>query len=613
MMSKKNKSQSVILILVFLSFAIALGAYFDIIPLSLFGSDFTVTSISTSQIISNDQDVEGAWFLINTVLGGGQHITGEIDPAEFKRQSGYETQKTFTLKADVLGETLDYTIRNDARGIYSYVATHRDTCPAGTTYKILLHDTSWLFPMPDSYVCVTKVRNAVKGSFNNPSVGFDADLTLLVGSDVIKKSISNHDSSVSFMKSGETLATGQWQGSLVSGDPVPNQDLYVPYFYAEYFGSPDTWRVAKASNYDEWMASETVTDSQLQQYQQHPHDLSCDNQQHGLEIVNNLINEPNWRADKILNSDYKISDTFEKVNPTSANSGAIRVYLNRRINNPQILFKVRAKWVQVVIPVSKAIITDASCSEFTSGQQGIIKATIKNVGNSPMTASTSFSGCSPFEMAYSAPTTPLDAGQTKTVLLHISHGSSNQDLIKTCTVRVQDYNQPANYDTEPVTVRMSTAYTCIPNEYTIKGGTCIWRCNSAGTADVEVVCCPNGVGFEEGRAGSYDGWYCKGDPNLDCETDIDCNDNNPDTIDKCKPKLFGLLGKECRHYNIGSCLEDSECDDDVLWTKDSCVGSIKLINQRGTCRNTPDYILIFGGLLVSAIALMLVINAAKGK
>ena len=613
-MSKKNNSQNVIIGLVFLSFLLATGIYTGIIPMSIFGSDFTVTSISTSQVISNDQDVEGAWFLINTVLGGGQHITGVIDPSEFKRQSGYETEESLTLKADVKGEQIDYTINNEARSIYKYSISNRETCPTGTIYKILLHDTGWLFPEPDSYICVAKTTVATKGTFNNPSVGFDADLTLKVGVQSITKPVSNTQSSVSFMRSGETLATAQWTGSLVSGDAVPNQDNFCPYFYSTFYGSPEIWYVAKSLDYNEWMASETTTDSQLQLYQSHPHDLTCDSKQACINIIENVISTPNWRADKILNSDYRLSDNQDKINPTSAGSSSVRVYLYRQINHPQILFKVRAKWVNVVIPVSEAIITDASCDTFTSGQQGIIKVTIKNIGNSDMTALTSFSGCEPFQQAYSSPKTPIGAGETETVLLHISSGASNVDLTKTCSVRVQDYNQPANFDTESVRVSMTTAYTCIPNKYEIKG-LCIWQCNSVGSADAEIKCCEFGVDYEAGKAGSYDGWFCKGDPDvvLECEIDADCDDNNPDTLDRCEGVIWGLMGKECRHYMLGTCLTASECDDDNFLTKDSCVGSSKILNIRGACTHTPDYLLIFGSLIAAGFAIMLILKEVKFK
>ena len=579
-------SKMILSFMIVMSIVVLAGGMLLISPyLMSIGQDFTVKSISTTKIISNDADVAGAFFMVDTILGGGQHIVGEVSQSDFKHMSGYETKQPLTIKADTQTEIIDYRIINDNRGIYKYTVTQMKTCPTSTAYKIPLTGRWMGIPIFNEFICVSKLQYATKGSFDNPSVSFDADITLKVGAKEITEKIGSHSSSVSFIDNGNTHATAQWTGSLVTGDQAPNQDNYAPYFYSEFYGANNKWYVAKSLDYNEWMASETTTDSQLQQYVAHPDDFNCDSAEHCTRIIENLVDTPNWRMNKILNSDYKISTYADKINEESSTGSSVRVMLDRNINAPNILFRVKADWLGVNIPVSEPIIVSVSSTEFGSGEQGRINVQIENRGDVGATFTSTFYGCDPFMMAYSSPKTYIEAHNTGDVILFISSGVANYDSSKTCTVKVADFNKPSNYDTAQVSVSMTRAKVCTPNKYDVIGN-CIWQCNSAGTRTDNIECCDYGIGYEMGKADSYDGFFCKDEPVIgDCVTDADCDDNNFDTIDMCETDIFGK--SICKHYISGTCRTDTDCDDGNWLTIDKCDKSFigGVIGSNGKCSN----------------------------
>jgi len=564
------------------------------------GTNFLVKSISTSQVISNDNDIAGAWFWIDTTLGSGQVITGVVDPATFKAKSGYETQKQFKITANTQMEMIDYSIVNDARTIYSYSVSKMASCPTGTAYDI---EMKLLGIFTVNHICVQKLPSGIKGHFNNPNINFATDVSVQVGTGTpITRKIGSQSTSATFTDSANNqIAIAQWAGSLVTGDAAPNQDNYVPYFRAKFFGDTEKWYVAMKDDYTEWIAREAAADSQLQQYVAHPSDFGCSGEDACVNIIKNLVAVPNAMSDKVLNSDYKIAATQQKLSETSLSSGAVRVYLNRNLNNPNILFKVRASSVGVIINTGMPDILSVSSSEFGSGETGIINVEVMNIGTSSATFSATFSGCDPFIPANSAQNVGFAAGETKNIILQVSHGAVNTDLTKTCTVKVSDFNNPTKYDTASVSVSMTAGKICVPDKYEPRGD-CVWRCNAQGTDSSLIECCDKGLNYESGKAGSYDGYFCNTGNDV-CATDVDCDDKNPDTLDRCEATLFGFGAKKCNHYQTGTCWTDSECNDDKIWTADTCEGAIQLVGKRGACKNDLDGMFV-GGVVAALLVIM---------
>lgn len=94
--------------------------------------------------------------------------------------------------------------------------------------------------------------------------------------------------------------------------------------------------------------------------------------------------------------------------------------------------------------------------EFTSGDEAIIKITLENIGDYEGTFTISFPSCPPFEQASSAisNTYTLKAGEVKEVGLKISSGAVNQEIERSCVVKVYDANYPKYSDNITITIHM---------------------------------------------------------------------------------------------------------------------------------------------------------------
>lgn len=99
-----------------------------------------------------------------------------------------------------------------------------------------------------------------------------------------------------------------------------------------------------------------------------------------------------------------------------------------------------------------------------------------------------------------------------------------------------------------VRVEVSALYTCGDN-----------KCDSLET---QSSCCQD--------CGCQQGYDCENNECLvhvehQCNSDSDCNDNNPNTSDRCVGRP-----RKCQNENISICEEDSDCNDNNNCTTDSC-------------------------------------------
>ena len=573
-----------------LMFVLLVGGMLLVTPYlaSIGGSGMTINSIQTTKIISNDADIAGAWFHVFTTLGGGQHMEGTVSPSQFKSESGYETEQTLKVEASTTAERVTYNIINDRKTLYKYTVSQMETCPTNVEFKIPLVFYTLGFKTFDEFICVDKTYIGTKGSFTNPTVGFSSDLSVTVGSEKITREISSTDSDVSSTDSnvdftdnfGNILAQASWSGSMMTGDQAPNQDNYVAYYASRYYLDTDKWHVAYKDDYTEWIASKSATDISLQE--KIDFFFECDSPEECTRFIENIVDNPNRKLTTIMNSDYKLTDDQNTINAGSLEGSSIRVTLDRQILNPTVTWKIKASKLGVVIPVSKPRILGVTSDEFGSGEYGKITVQVKNDGDVGAEFTSSFSGCSPFEMRYSAPRTYFEKGEIKYIDLFVSTGDANYDLFRVCTVRVQDSNKASNYNELGVDVSMTSAKICTLNTISIEGP-CIYKCTDEKKQPVQQVCCDHGIGYDTDKADTYDGYYCKIEPSNECETDADCDDDIDWTKDWCETDFFGK--KSCVHKDVNVCRTDTDCDDDNWLTIDTCEKSIigGIVGSEGTC------------------------------
>jgi len=484
---KSHNRNLLIVVVIALVLVVGATAFFMTVG---FGEGFTVTSISTSQVITEDTNLRDAWFFVNVVANGGaQSVVGTITPEETKAMSGYETEYPLEIKMSTVSEDVYYNIRNDGIPIYQYRMVEvgaLSTCPPGTSWTWVV--ATGILP---SRICVIKDQIGVKGSFESPTTSFNADITLTARGTSITKSISNagaEGGSVEFWDGNTLRATAQWTGSLVTGDAPPNANNYVATF-SHYGDQPEKWRIARLDQWNAYENARDITDNNF-------NTMDWGDVWRSLDLIETGIDNVNQASYQLVTTDTSFTTGATVVNPTDINNGKVKLSLDRRISFPQILFKVRADWLGVRIPVGKPQIVSISSEPFASGTPGSIEVTVRNIGDGIATFDAVVSGCLPFEQRYGVGTDriTLHPGQTGTIVIQLSHataGATAEDICRDCTVRVYDYNKPSNYDTRTVQVCMTPVQVCIPDKYWVDGN-CIMHCTADGMRVETIKCCDEG-------------------------------------------------------------------------------------------------------------------------
>jgi len=124
-----------------------------------------------------------------------------------------------------------------------------------------------------------------------------------------------------------------------------------------------------------------------------------------------------------------------------------------------------------------------------------------------------------------------------------------------------------------VRIRVKEIFYFDPSDgYVIVEITSLFVCGNGVCDDSETseTCCqdctcPSGY--------DCDGNKCIHHVEHECNSDSDCNDNNEDTLDKCKG-----TPRKCSHLSTIICTTNEDCDDSRVCTKDSCINN--------DCKNT---------------------------
>ena len=414
-----------------------LGTYFY----QIFPSGLTVKSITTSDVISPNSDLDKIWFLVDTVVGGGQKIVGTITQDEFEQLSGYETEYPLEIEVTASDEKARYNIIDDNDVIYRYSVY--DTCvfcecPWGEPYK------TWVYynVIPINRVCVYKVAEGKKGHLDYTSTPFTADIKLTVRGQEITKTISSQETSVDFFYNNELMATAQWVGSLVTGDQPPNPDNFV----AVYNYNKQKWDISKETYFSSYKSEMSTLESNLYFCEQSPYTASC-----SKEATEELVDKSNTYSYHLL-YESDLNDFASNVD-INQDSSYLDVNLNTRITVPEILFKVKASWLGVAINSGMPKILSANCPTFVSGSDGKIYVSVKNIGAYPGTFIAEVD-CDKISPKYSSTYVGnLESGEIKDFTIPIILQEQASDGSEYCTVRVYDYNYPEGDD--EISVRCS--------------------------------------------------------------------------------------------------------------------------------------------------------------
>lgn len=469
-------------------------------------SGFTVSSVSTSSVVTKTTDPATVYYIINTQFnGGGQFITGTISPDTIKKSFvGGKLYSKQPLKIDVnsASEQVFYEIVNEGIPVYKYKLQTLDApkiCPLGVCAITgnpppCSSGNNWDIPLGKSILqfatkryCISKEPAGIKGVYNNPVIGFNARITLAVGDVVKEKTICSgatsgcDGSSVSF----DEVGTATWSGSLVTGESAPNQDNFVAIKRLD----SNRWQIARKSTFESYLPYPATADSKLNSFLNLF--LGYTDVARGDKEINDAITPVNQAADILLGEDTSFtSSPFTK----DSNTGKVTVTLQRSLTSPNVVFKIRADQLGIVIPSGQPKISGIATQKFGSGETGNVNVQVQNIGEAAGTFSAMLVGCEPFVQSTSAQTSrkTLQPNDIDTITISVSGGSISENLAKTCQVKVYDVNDPSLEVLSGVTLELEKAKVCIPNRV-FADGNIIKKCNKDGSAIDVIETCKYGV------------------------------------------------------------------------------------------------------------------------
>ncbi len=496
--------------LIALFFVFSLIAHFSS---ALTASGFTVSSVSTSSVVTKTTDPATVYYIITTQFnGGGQSITGTISPDTIKTFMGGKLYSKQPLSIDVssVSEQVFYDVINEGVPIYRYkletfdapkncplglacyISDNPQPCPTGANWDMQLGRSFWGKAL--KRYCITKEQVGVKGVYNNPTIGFDAKITLTVGNIVKEKTICSgatsgcDGSSVSF----DEVGTATWSGSLVTGEPAPNQDNFVAIKRLD----SNRWQIARKSTLESYSPYPATADSALNSFL-NLFPAKTDVVQGDTEI-NNAITPVNQAVDTLLSEDTSFtSSPFTK----DINTGKVTITLQRSLTSPNVIFRIRADQLGIVIPSGQPKISGITAQKFGSGEAGNVNVQVQNIGEAAGTFSAMLVGCEPFVQSSTSQTSrkTLQPNNIDTITISVSGGAISDDLAKTCSVKVYDVNDPSLEVTSSVTLELEKAKVCIPDRVFADGNT-IKKCNKDGSAIDIIETCKYGV-VSDGKGG----------------------------------------------------------------------------------------------------------------
>lgn len=480
---------------------------------------FTVSSIDSVPIISNNKDLARANFTLTLIAnGGGQSVIGNFGNETFSKILTNLVIK-YPLKIEIgnIKESVTYQILNQGQ-LYKYEYHYIQPkswlegakCD-GSTYCFPINDAWTLNFGIDKILAVNRVPIGMYGAFGNPDISWSGKITVTINGIPISKDISsgvNSAGSVNFNGiTGEFVANAKWVGSLTTGQSTPNQNNYLP----TYQSNSKTWQIAPKTYYEIYKKSLDETDITFNTWKVANYGYLSDNdfiyvcQDSICSKVLNYINVHNENLKTLINANEKIgyestlsSSTITSVENKYPIRGSVTDILDRKIGNPVIIMVVAAKELHPYIPTGIPKIELITSETFNSGDgKGEVYIRIKNIGNSKGTFAAFLNeetGTFTDQSNIESTKITLESQQSGTVKININYGVNLQNISKTGIITVYDVNFPDEKTTtsKEFTINMNSPKICQPNAYRTFGDE-VYKCNNDGTEEIKVLDCNNNL------------------------------------------------------------------------------------------------------------------------
>ena len=495
-------------------------------PLSLYGQGLTIKSMSSNvNVISQDTDLKGVWWLINAYTGGGQSISGTLTPEDTKQLIGYQTTYPLNIKVSALNEKINYIIQNTGTKVYSYSDTviksdcsctsscllhpNANSCPSGTDYQISFSGEANFFT---SYVCerhcFKKVQIGVLGTVAPSNVKGDVSVTLSNNGETITKNIEV-GGSADFVGSKGLIAQVQYPANGWTGNyPKDTSNFYAIY---DIFGGKNQWTLTSKQRYVEYNSQKAVFENFISSFQQTKYSGSTVKQQYqnALSDLNNKISKLNSEVIGMRSDDLSINQNQVWGNRNDQNNGKIILDTPGQLSIADLVFRIRADWLGIVINVGKPSIVQSQCQKFKAGDTSKISLKVENIGGADGNFVPSVI-CNNIKQTYNIFSIPINKGETKTIEVPIDAGNfaPSSTSSDSCKIRVEEYNKPSNYAESYVTCSIEPPALCVEGTVDTSGN-CIKKCVNG--KPTQLKCCKDGESLlldPTKLNDEFGGYYC---------------------------------------------------------------------------------------------------------
>jgi len=448
---------------------------------------FTVTSVSKS----NDS------FLISLILNdGGQTISGYINGSEFDIP-GIKINSSIKFEVSKVIEKLNYAVLNQGT-LWWYLIIYYDAsgfydgavCPdVPAVYCFVIDVPGRIGFGYDRVIAINRVPIGSYGGLQNPELSWIGTMALTIDGKQYKQNIGSGEAargSIQF-----PIGNVQWLGSLVTGQAIPNQNLYV----ATHGIDAPRWSISPKADYERYVKSLTEVDTVLNVWDEQQNKYRAWQRETYEEMicqdvlcssVFNVVTMHNANAERLLTKNVMIDyGSVTAKSSLAGYDGNIYDVIDRKIANPMVILKVKASALDIMTLSGKPLIKDISVSPFSSGDSnGYVKLMVQNIGDAQGTFTARING------SFESNKITLQKDEIGTLVLFLKDNLNASEIRKE-NIEVYDIAS-GETDSREFIVNVTQPKTFIPNDLRAYNDV-ITKSNDEGTVEYKLLDCSSGI------------------------------------------------------------------------------------------------------------------------
>ncbi len=501
------------------------------------------------------------WTLLWTETGGMESFNAFIEPEDFKQLSGSEPKEAFTVTSEGTNNKCEFKAQQiigkediyDSDVIFKTVPFW--TCPDNFDTEMLqwINQYCWQTGVvcKDNYPILSDTLFCYYAGDKLGTIGqlFDETSTFETTFNAQSETGTLHTATLSNADSGsgKTSNLGEdvaikWQGSLSSGKVCPVHDFQNA---VHSNNIPEVWRIIDNGNYQLYYDFVQPYGGEFSQFLKDMADGAYgDPITQGMNYIEGVWDGRAYNAMAALQIPNQI-----QIKDQSLHNGKIHILLDYFIHYPQFRMIVDADYLELNIGIAEPEIGSININNWKEGQTEPAYVEITNIGDGPGNIYTRITKCDGGFVDGPEQELHFDAGEQKTLTFPMDCASSQPDQYFSGQCFVQARNDyipggpPQIVVEKPFSMTCESIQTCDPGKI-ICDGNMLMQCDSAGQKwNLLEDCSATGKICDNTQAPPV----CI-DPGQGCQTNADCDDGNPNTLDEC---IFSIFGNYCSNTQIG--------------------------------------------------------------